>query len=46
MYKINCDRYDTGNPLGWIKAVIGVSLNDPYYGPRVKDFIRSYLAPA
>ena len=40
VYKINGDRYDTGNPLGWVKAVIGVSLKDPLYGPQVKEFIK------
>jgi len=39
VYKIDGHRYDTGNPLGWIKTIIGASLKDPYYGPKVKDFI-------
>ena len=39
VYKINCNRYDTGNPLGWIKAIIGFSLQDPYYGPEIKKII-------
>jgi len=39
VYKLDGNRYDTGNPLGWIKAVIGISLKDPYYGPKVRKFI-------
>jgi len=43
VYKIDVDRYDTGNPLGWIKTIIGVSLKDPFYGPKVKDFIATII---
>ena len=39
-YKIQGTRYDIGSPLGWIKAVIGLSLQDPYYGPHVKKYLK------
>ncbi len=39
-YKIQGTRYDVGSPLGWIKAVIGLGLQDPYYGPHVKKFLK------
>lgn len=38
-FKIQGTRYDVGTPLGWIKAVIGISLQDPYYAPHVRKFL-------
>ncbi|HEV2601241.1 MAG TPA: UTP--glucose-1-phosphate uridylyltransferase [Candidatus Babeliales bacterium] len=38
-YKVNGMRYDVGNPLGWIKAVIGIALQHPQYGPHVQEFL-------
>lgn len=38
-YKIQGIRYDIGTPLGWIKAVIGSSLQDPEYGPALRKFL-------
>lgn len=40
-YKIQGTRYDLGTPLGWIKAVIGSSLQDPEYGPHIRKFLAS-----
>lgn len=39
-YKIQGTRYDIGSPLGWIKAIIGLSLQDPYYAPHVKKYLK------
>lgn len=38
-YKVQGTRYDLGTPLGWIKAVVGSTLQDPHYGPYLKRFI-------
>lgn len=39
-YKIQGTRYDVGSPLGWIKAVISLGLQDPYYGPHIKKYLK------
>ncbi len=38
-YKVQGTRYDLGTPLGWIKAVIGSTLQDPEQGPALKKFL-------
>jgi UTP--glucose-1-phosphate uridylyltransferase len=38
-YKVQGTRYDIGNPLGWIKAVIGCALQDPHYAPHIRSFL-------
>lgn len=38
-YKVQGTRYDVGTPLGWIKAIIGLALQDPTYAPHIRDFI-------
>lgn len=38
-YKIQGTRYDIGNPIGWIKAIIGFALQDPLYAPHIRNFI-------
>lgn len=38
-YKIQGTRYDVGNPIGWIKAVIGIALQNPHYAPHIKSFL-------
>lgn len=38
-YKVQGIRYDVGNPLGWIKATIGMALDHPHYGPAIKRFL-------
>lgn len=44
-YKIQGTRYDVGTPLGWIKAVIGTSLQDPEYGPYIRKFLSEIYTP-
>lgn len=44
-YKIQGTRYDIGTPLGWLKAIIGSSIQDPYYGPHIKRFISELNTP-
>jgi len=41
-YKISGIRYDIGTPLGWIKAVIGMGLNNPHYSPYLKKFLTNW----
>ncbi len=41
-YKVQGIRYDIGTPLGWIKAVIGSSLQDPEYGPALRKFLSDF----
>lgn len=38
-YKVQGIRYDVGTPIGWIKAIIGMSLQHPHYAQHVKNFI-------
>ncbi len=38
-YKIQGTRYDIGNPIGWLKALIGCALQDPYYQPHISKFL-------
>lgn len=38
-YKMQGTRYDIGTPLGWIKAVVGMALQDQEYGPAVRKFL-------
>jgi len=38
-YKVQGTRYDIGNPIGWVKAVIGCALQDPQYAKHIKDFL-------
>ncbi len=38
-YKVQGLRYDIGNPIGWIKAIIGCALQDPHYAPHVTKFL-------
>jgi UTP--glucose-1-phosphate uridylyltransferase len=38
-YKIQGMRYDVGNPIGWIKAIIGCALQDPQTAPHIMKFI-------
>ena len=32
-------RYDTGNPAGWLEAVVEIALRDPKLGPGLRDQI-------
>ncbi len=38
-YKIQGTRYDIGNPIGWLKALIGCALQDPLYQPHIRKFL-------
>ncbi len=38
-YKIQGMRYDIGNPIGWVKAIIGCALQDPNYAPHINKFL-------
>ena len=48
-YKVQGIRYDIGNPIGWIRAIIGCALQDPHYAPHItkllsdKELLDSYL---
>jgi UTP--glucose-1-phosphate uridylyltransferase len=33
-------RYDTGNPFGWLTAVVELALDDPDIGPRFREWLR------
>ncbi|MBI4934854.1 MAG: UTP--glucose-1-phosphate uridylyltransferase [Actinobacteria bacterium] len=33
-------RYDTGNPLGWLTAVVELALDDPKIGPAFRDWLQ------
>ena len=36
-------RYDTGNPLGWLKATVSMALKRADIGPELGDYIRRIL---
>ncbi len=38
-YKIQGTRYDVGNPIGWVKCIIGLALQNPHYAPHIKSFL-------
>jgi UTP--glucose-1-phosphate uridylyltransferase len=40
-YKIQGIRYDVGNPIGWLKALIGCALQDPHYQPHIRKFLEN-----
>jgi UTP--glucose-1-phosphate uridylyltransferase len=42
-YKIQGHRYDTGNPLGLLKANIGIGLQHPEYGPHLQKLFEKKL---
>lgn len=44
-YKIQGTRYDIGSPLGWIKAVIGTSVQDSEYSPYIRKFLAEMNTP-
>ena len=39
-YKIQGLRYDIGEPVGFVKAIIGIALQNPAYAPHIKRFLR------
>ncbi|NRB22020.1 UTP--glucose-1-phosphate uridylyltransferase [Candidatus Dependentiae bacterium] len=40
-YKVQGMRYDIGTPIGWIKASIGMALQNPAYAPHLKEYLAS-----
>lgn len=40
-YKIQGTRYDIGTPVGWLKAIIGLGLQHPEYGPALNKFLEN-----
>lgn len=44
-YKIEGTRYDLGTPIGWLKATIGMSLQDPEYAPHIRKFLHEFDTP-
>lgn len=38
-YKVQGIRYDIGNPIGWVKAVISLALQHPLYQSSIKRYI-------
>lgn len=39
-YSFDGVRYDTGTPVGWIKANLGLALRDPRYKDELQEFIK------
>ena len=44
-YKVQGLRFDVGTPLGWIKATIGIALQDPRLGAQVRQFLKELDTP-
>jgi UTP-glucose-1-phosphate uridylyltransferase len=36
-------RHDTGNPLGWLTAVVDLALDDPRFGEAFRAWLRSRI---
>jgi len=41
-YKVQGIRYDIGTPVGWIKAIIGMAIQNPQYAPHIKRFLSDF----
>ncbi|MBI4287573.1 MAG: UTP--glucose-1-phosphate uridylyltransferase GalU [Chloroflexi bacterium] len=39
-YEYQGTRYDTGVPLGWLKATFSLALDHPEYGPALREHLR------
>jgi UDP-glucose pyrophosphorylase len=39
-YKVQGTRYDVGNPIGWVKAIIGLALQNPQYAPHIRSYLK------
>src|SRR3990167_6063944 len=37
-YKVQGTRYDIGTPVGWVKAIISMAMQDPDYKPYLSSF--------
>jgi len=42
-YEFEGVRYDTGTPLGWLKATIAFALRHPDFGQELKGYLRQFL---
>jgi len=42
-YEFEGVRYDTGTPLGWLKATMALALDHPDIGPKLKEYLRRLL---
>jgi UTP--glucose-1-phosphate uridylyltransferase len=40
-YEFEGIRYDTGTPLGWLKATVAMALQHAQLGPQFKDYLKS-----
>ena len=36
-------RYDTGTPLGWLKATVAFALKHPDFGQELREYLRQFL---
>jgi UTP--glucose-1-phosphate uridylyltransferase len=39
------ERFDTGNPLGYLKAAISITLRRPDFGAELGEFLQEFAAP-
>lgn len=44
-YKIPGIRYDIGNPIGWLKAIIGIAMQHPYYAKHMQVMLNELNTP-
>ena len=42
-YEFEGVRYDTGNPLGWLRATVALALKHPEIGAELKEYLRKLL---
>jgi UTP--glucose-1-phosphate uridylyltransferase len=42
-YQLEARRYDTGTPLGWLKANIALALESGEFGPELKEYLKELL---
>jgi UTP--glucose-1-phosphate uridylyltransferase len=42
-YEVEGTRYDTGTPLGWLKANLALALKREDVGPELKKYLKSFL---
>jgi UTP--glucose-1-phosphate uridylyltransferase len=43
-YELEGTRYDTGTPLGWLKANVALALERPDMGPELRVYLKSLLS--
>ena len=39
-YKVQGSRYDIGTPIGWLKATISMSAQDPVLGAQIREYLK------